>query len=102
MDEDRRDMIIRIQIHSVFMDNINEDSVAIRYVNATNKLSDKKKNQYEIILKLLADREWHITVEIADELGLKDTRTKELIKELVGCEILVDDGNTKGKIYKLK
>ena len=102
MDEDRRDMIIRIQIHSVFMDNINEDSVAIRYVNATNKLSDKKKNQYEIILKLLADREWHKTVEIADELGLKDTRTKELIKELVGCEILVDDGNTKGKIYKLK
>lgn len=62
----------------------------------------KKKEQYDIILKLLADGEWHKTAEIADELGLKDTRTKELIKELVGYEILVDDGNTKGKMYKLK
>jgi len=33
-----------------------------------------------------------------EKLGLKDTRTKELLKELVGLEKLVDNGKT----YKLK
>ena len=42
------------------------------------------------------------TAEIAENLGLKDTRTKELLKELVGIEKLVDNGKTKGKMYKLK
>ena len=54
------------------------------------------------ILKLMDDSDWHKTAEIADKLGLKDTRTKELLKELVGLEKLVDNGKTKGKMYKLK
>ena len=48
------------------------------------------------------DGSWHKTAEIAENLGLKDTRTKELLKELVGLEKLVDNGKTKGKMYKLK
>lgn len=101
-DDDRRAMRIRIPIHPAFLENNDEDSAVDSYEKTTKKLSKKKKEQYDIILKLLADGEWHKTSEIADELGLKDTRTKELIKELVGYEILVDDGNTKGKMYKLK
>ena len=58
--------------------------------------------QYDKILKLMDDGDWHKTAEIAENLGLKDTRTKELLKELVGLEMLVDNGKTKGKIYKLK
>ena len=58
--------------------------------------------QYDKILKLMDDSDWHKTAEIADKLGLKDTRTKELLKELVGLEKLVDNGKTKGKMYKLK
>ena len=53
------------------------------YEKATKKSSKKKIEQYEKILKLLNDGEWHKTVEIADNLGLKDTRTKELLKELI-------------------
>lgn len=48
------------------------------------------------------DGNWHKTAEIAENLGLKDTRTKELLKELVGLEKLVDNGKTKGKMYKIK
>lgn len=58
--------------------------------------------QYKQILNLLADGDGHKTSEIAENLGLKDTRTKELLKELVGFEKLVDNVKTKGKMYKLK
>lgn len=47
------------------------------------------------------DGEWHKTAEIADNLGLKDTRTKELLKELIALDKLIDNGKTKGKLYRL-
>ena len=50
----------------------------------------------------MADGECHKTSEITEILGLKDTRTKELLKELVSLDKLVDDGKTKGKQYRLK
>ena len=65
-------------------------------------MSKKKIEQYGKILKLMADGDWHKTAEIAENLRLKDTRTKDLLKELVGLENLVDNGKTKGKMYKLK
>ena len=65
-------------------------------------MSKKKIEQYGKILKLMADGDWHKTAEIAENLRLKDTRTKDLLKELVGLEKLVDNGKTKGKMYKLK
>ena len=101
-DEDRRAMRIRIPIHPAFLENYDEVSVSDGYEKATNKLSKKKMEQYAKILKLMDDGDWHRTAEIAENLGLKDTRTKELLKELVGLEKLVDNGKTKGKIYKLK
>ena len=101
-DEDRRAMRIRIPIHPAFLENNDEKSVSDGYEKATNKLSKKKMEQYDKILKLMDDGSWHKTAEIAENLGLKDTRTKELLKELVGLEKLVDNGKTKGKMYKLK
>lgn len=72
------------------------------YEKATKKLSKKKIEQYDKILKILNDGEWHKTAEIADNLGLKDTRTKELLKELITLDKLIDNGKTKGKLYRLK
>lgn len=99
-------MRIRIPIHPAFLEDELEDSSDIlstdSYEKATNKLSKKKKEQYDRILKLLADGDWHKTAEIAENLGVKDTRTKELVKELVALEKLVDNGKTKGKMYKLR
>ncbi len=100
-DEDRRAMRIRIQSIRRFED----DEVSPPIDNsekATKKLSKKKIGQYDKILKLLNDGEWHKTAEIADNIGLKDTRTKELLKELIVLDKLIDNGKTKGKLYRLK
>lgn len=99
-DEDRRTMRIRIPIQPTFLEI--EDEVVDSHEKAMNKLSEKKAEQYAVILKVMSDREWHKTSEIADKLGLKDTRTKELLKEMVAIDKLVDNGKTKGKMYRIK
>ena len=48
------------------------------------------------------DDEWNKTAEIAGNLGLKDTITKEFLKELIALDKLIDNGETKGKLYRLK
>ena len=101
-DEDRRAMRIRIPIHPAFLEEDDQVSLSDSYEKATKKLSKKKIEQYDKILKLLNDGEWHKTAEIADNLGLKDTRTKELLKELIALDKLIDNGKTKGKLYRLK
>lgn len=101
-DEDRRAMRIRIPIHLAFLEADDEVLLPDSYEKATKKSSKKKIEQYEKILKLLKDGEWHKTAEIADNLGLKDTRTKELLKELIALDKLIDNGKTKGKLYRLK
>ena len=68
----------------------------------TTKKVTKKIKQYSLILNFMADGEWYKTSEITEVLGLKDTRTKELLKELVSLDKLVDDGKTKGTQYRLK
>lgn len=67
----------------------------------TTKLQEWKE-QYDIILKLLADAEWHKTAEIVSKLGLKGTRAREIMRELCVIDKVVDNGKTKGKMYKLK
>lgn len=98
-DEDRRAMRIRIPIHPAFLEKEND---AINIDEKATKTSAKKMKQYSLILNFMADDEWHKTSEIAEFLGLKDTRTKELLKELVSLDKLVDNGKTKGKLYRIK
>ena len=98
-DEDRRAMRIRIPIHSAFLE---EDDEVVKDDEKATKKSTKKMKQYSLILNFMADNEWHKTTEIAGILGLKDTRTKELLKELVSLDKLADNGKTKGKMYRLK
>lgn len=38
--------------------------------------------------------------ELTEVLGVKETRTKELLRALVSDEKLEDNGETKGKCYK--
>ena len=97
-DEDRRAMRIRIPIHPAFL----EDDEIIKNEQKTTNKSTKKMKQFTVILDVMSDGEWHKTSEMATKLGLKDTRTKELLKELVSLDKLVDNGKTKGKLYRLK
>ena len=45
---------------------------------------------------------WYQTREFMDILNLKESRTKELLRELVAAGLLEDDGETKGKKYRIK
>ena len=40
--------------------------------------------------------------EIAELIGLKQTRTKEILKEMIGEGIIIIEGENKNRIYKLK
>lgn len=100
----------QIPIHFAFLEDVveknnsgdisNKDSrvlIEIIEKKVVKKLSKKTKEQYIAILNYMDDKEWHKTSEIAKILCLKETRTKELLKELVTLEILEDNGKTKGK-----
>ena len=96
-------MRIRIPIHPAFLEADDEVLLCQIAMRKRRKNHQREKiEQYEKILKLLNDGEWHKTAEIADNLGLKDTRTKELLKELIALDKLIDNGKTKGKLYRLK
>ncbi len=114
-DEDRRATRIRIPIHPAFLDHAEETADLGDISNkdgegflekikdtAAKRLSEKTITQYISIITHMNDKEWHKTSEMADILGLKETRTKELLKELAVMEILEDSGKTKGKMYRLK
>ena len=73
-----------------------------KYRTLTNLAKKIGRSPAWLSAKLLNDGEWHKTAEIADNLGLKDTRTKELLKELIALDKLIDNGKTKGKLYRLK
>lgn len=111
-DEDRRAMRIRIPIHPAFLESTDDKKdiskedrkkiIEIIEEKATKKLSKKTKEQYISIFNYMDDKKWHKTLEIAEILGLKGTRTKELLKELIMLGVLEDNGKTKGKMYRMK
>ena len=43
---------------------------------------------------------WYKASDLMNVLGVRETRTKELLRALITDEKLVDDGATKGKRYK--
>lgn len=65
-------------------------------------VTDKTRMHYDILLSEMEPGQWYKTVDLMNVLGLKMTRTKELLRALVECGELVDDGATKGKKYKKK
>ncbi|MEF9917505.1 MAG: ATP-binding protein [Lachnospiraceae bacterium] len=66
------------------------------------KVTKKTQEQYDIILKFMDDGNWYKAVDLVDELGVKETRTKELLRALVKADLLEADGATKGKKYRRK
>lgn len=45
---------------------------------------------------------WYKASELSDVLGIRETRTKALLRSLVEDGILVDNGAIKGRRYKKK
>ena len=74
---------------------------------ATIKTDDKKPTiktaayRYAII-EYLTENVTAKSSEIAELIGLKQTRTKEILKEMIGEGIIITEGENKNRIYKLK
>lgn len=76
-----------------------------RQKKATEKKRQKKvtlktQEQYDAILEFMEDGVWYKASEFEDVLGVKETRTKELLRNLVEEGILIDNQVTKGRKYK--
>ena len=66
------------------------------------KLTKKTRQQLEEIVEWMEpDREYRV-VEIADFLGIKETRARELIRELIRLEKVSAMGKNKGRRYRKK
>lgn len=62
-------------------------------------VSDKTRKQLDSIIENMKPGEWYGSSDIMEILGLKKTRTKELLRMLVDADRIVEDGATKGKKY---
>lgn len=66
------------------------------------ELTSKTRQQLEKIIEWMEpDREYRIA-EIAEFLGIKETRTCELVRELIRFKKIEAEGKNKGRRYRLK
>ena len=70
--------------------------------SAGKKVSEKTQIHYDMILSFMEDDIWYKASELVDVLGVRETRTKVLLRALVEGGALVDNGAIKGRRYKKK
>ena len=64
------------------------------------KVTKKTQEQYDAILAFMENGRWYKANELTELLGVKETRTKMLLRALVADKKLEDNGVTKGKTYR--
>lgn len=80
--------------------------LSLPFVKKATEKSDRKtitkKSELQIqsILEYMDGERWYKANELTKILGLKDTRTKELLRKMVIMNLLEDNGATKGKTYR--
>ena len=79
---------------------VKSDSKKATVKSDSKKVTEKTKAQYDIILSFMKDDMWYNASEISEILGVKETRTKELLRSLCAHGILVDNDKIRGRKYK--
>ena len=73
---------------------------------AFEKIGDKKSainaKMKETIIACLTDRAEAKASAIAEYIGLKPSRTRDYLNELIAEGIVVAEGSNKNRVYKLK
>ena len=64
------------------------------------KVTEKTQARYDAILAFMNTDVWYKASDLAGALGIKETRTKELLRSLVEDGLLVNNGVIKGRKYK--
>ena len=64
--------------------------------------TEMDSNMKEAIMVYLTDHPQAKASEIAEYIGLKPSRTKEFLNQLISEEVVVAEGRNRNQIYKLK
>lgn len=65
-------------------------------------MTKKTQAHYDMILSFMEEGVWYKASEVVDVLGVRETRTKALLRALVEDGLLLDNGAIKGRRYKKK
>lgn len=84
---------------SLSIKKIGGNKSAIKTVDKKSAINEMNKTR---IIEYLTEHISAKSSEIADYLGLKSSRTRDYLKELISEEIVVAEGGNKNRTYKLK
>ena len=63
-------------------------------------MTKKTQDQYDTLISFMQDGYEYPLSELSEVLGVKETRTKQIIKDLIEQNLIISIGSTKGKKYK--
>lgn len=69
---------------------------------ADRKITEKTRQQRDAVIEYLAVHVTAKNTDLAEILGLKPTRVRELLAGLIEDQIVVAEGDKKSRVYKLK
>ena len=82
-----------------FFKKVSEKSVSKKVTEKSDskKVTVKTQAHYDMILSFMKDDVWYKASELVDVLGVRETRTKALLRALVEDGLLVYNGTIKGR-----
>ena len=69
---------------------------------ADRKITEKTKQQRDAVIEYLTVHRTAKNTDLAELLGLKSTRIRELLSGLIEDQIVIAEGEKKSRVYKLK
>ena len=81
---------------------VKSDSKKVTVKSDSKKVTKKTQAHFDLLLSFMQEDVWYKASELSDVLGIRETRTKALLRSLVEDGILVDNGAIKGRRYKKK
>jgi len=64
------------------------------------RIAKKTLKTYDQIAIIMSDGNWHKAAEIEGEIGLKGSRTREILKKMIEIGIIEDNGKFRGRLYR--
>jgi ATP-dependent DNA helicase RecG len=81
---------------------IKSDDKKVTIKSDDKKVTIKTQEQYNVVLQYMVPEKEYRLEEIAEQLGVKTTRTKTVLKELIKAEKVEVIGGNRDRRYRLK
>lgn len=63
-------------------------------------MTKKTQDQYDALISFMQDGYEYPLSDLSEVLGVKETRTKQIIKELIEQNLIISTDSNKGRKYK--